>query len=72
MAAGNTTRMTLDMSPEMNELLNTLADSLHTSKAEVLRKAVLLLEVAAGAKKKGLKLGLAEKDQQLATEIVGI
>jgi hypothetical protein len=52
--------------------LNTLAAKLHTTKSDVLRKAVALLEVAVRAKEEHKKFGVAAPDQTLETEIVGL
>lgn len=68
----NKVRLSLDISPELNELLADLASKMGGSKSDVLRKAIALMEVAVEAKRQGKKFGIAEKDQQLATEIVGI
>ncbi len=65
-------RLSLDISVELNTLLEQLAAITGSSKSEVLRKSIALMEVAVDAKRRGLKLGLAEKDQPLATEIVGL
>jgi hypothetical protein len=67
-----TIRLSLDVSPELYETLNTLATKLHSSKSDVLRKAVALLEVAVRAKEEHKKFGVAAPDQTLETEIVGI
>jgi predicted transcriptional regulator len=65
-------RLSLDISPEVNQLLEDLADATGGTKSDVLRKAIALMNVAVDAKQRGLKLGLAEKEQTLTTEIVGI
>lgn len=65
-------RLSLDISPEMNTLLESLAAATGGTKSDVLRKAIALMEVAVDAKRRGLKLGLAEKDQPLTTEIIGL
>jgi hypothetical protein len=65
-------RLSLDISPELNTLLENLAGSIGGTKSDVLRKAIALMEVAVDAKRQGKKFGIAEKDQQLATEIIGI
>jgi predicted transcriptional regulator len=65
-------RLSLDISPELNALLESLAAKTGGTKSDVLRKAIALMEVAVDAKRRGLKLGLAEKDQPLATEIIGL
>lgn len=65
-------RLSLDISPELNTLLEQLAASTGSTKSEVLRKAIALMEVAVEAKRQGKKLGIAERDQQLTTEIIGL
>lgn len=65
-------RLSLDISPELNSLLEELAATIGGTKSEVLRKAIALMEVMVEAKKQGKKFGIAEKDQPLATEIIGI
>ncbi len=65
-------RLSLDISPELNSLLEELAADIGGTKSEVLRKAIALMEVMVQAKKQGKKFGIAEKDQPLATEIIGI
>ena len=65
-------RLSLDISPELNALLEQLASETGGTKSDVLRKAIALMEVAVDAKRRGLKLGLAEKDQTLTTEIIGL
>lgn len=65
-------RLSLDISPELNELLETLATTTGGTKSDVLRKAIALMEVAVEAKRQGKKFGIAEKDQPLATEIIGV
>ena len=65
-------RLSLDISPELNELLERLANLTGGTKSDVLRKAISLMEVAVEAKRQGKKFGIAEKDQQLSTEIIGL
>jgi predicted transcriptional regulator len=65
-------RLSLEVSPQMNEKLEELADKLHGSKSDVLRKAIALIEVAVRAKEEGKKFGVAAPGQELATEVVGL
>ncbi len=65
-------RLSLDISTEMNSLLEQLSEKTGGTKSDVLRKAIALMEVAVDAKRQGKKFGIAEKDQQLATEIIGL
>jgi len=69
---GSKVRLTVDVSPELNETLDQLADNAHLTKSEILRRAIALMKVAAQAHEKGQKLALIDKDQQAMTEIVGI
>ena len=65
-------RMSLELSPEANALLEQLAEDIHGSKSEVLRRALALMEVAVRARKEGHPFGIANKGQKLATEVIGI
>jgi hypothetical protein len=69
---GRKVRLTVDVSPELNETLDQLAGNAHLTKSEILRRAIALMKVAAQAHEKGQKLALIDKDQQALTEIVGI
>lgn len=78
MTAANGTRdrvrLSLDVTPEANELLERLVRELGaSSKGEVLRKAIFLMQVAAEAKSEGHKLYVADEPPPGASrEIVGI
>lgn len=65
-------RVSLDISPQLYEKLQSLAQELHGTKSDVLRKSLVLLDVAVEARKNGKKLGLADSNNQLTTEIIGI
>jgi predicted transcriptional regulator len=66
-------RLSLDVSPELNDLLDTLAYKTHSSKSDVLRKAIALMEVAVLAKEQGQTIGVAEKGgMTLLKEIIGL
>lgn len=67
-----TIRLSLSISPELNERLEQLASSGHTTKTEILRKAIALYDVAAEAKTEKKKLGILDQNKQLLAEIVGI
>lgn len=69
---GNRVRLSLDVSRELYELLEELAEKTDSTKSDVLRRSVALMEVYVDAKQQGKKFGIADKDQPLATEIVGI
>lgn len=65
-------RLSLAVSPELDALLEDLAKKTRSSKSEVLRKAIVLMGVAVTAKEEGKKFGVADQDQPLAKEIVGL
>lgn len=65
-------RLSLIVSPELNDTLNELAEKLGGTKSEVLRRSIALMEVMVDAKEQGKKIGIADKDQPLAIEIIGI
>ena len=63
-------RLSLDVSDELNNLIKQLAKETNSTKSDVLRRAITLLSVAVEAKRQGKKIGIAEKDQPLTTEII--
>ncbi|MEH2009300.1 DNA-binding protein [Nostoc sp.] len=65
-------QINLDFSPELYETLNNLAQHINGDNAEVLLKALALMEVAVEAKQKGKHIWLADDNQNLETEIIGI
>jgi predicted transcriptional regulator len=65
-------RLSLSVSPELNERLEQLAAASHTTKSEILRKAIALFDVVAEAKAEKKRFGLLDQNKQLVTEIVGI
>lgn len=67
-----TIRLSLAVSPELNERLEMLASNGHMSKSEVLRKAIALFDVVAEAKSEKKRFGILDQNKQLVTEIVGI
>ncbi len=65
-------RLSLDVSPELNELIEDLAERTDGTKSDVLRRAIALMDVAVRANESGKRVGVAETDQGLATEFVGL
>jgi len=65
-------RLSLELSAPLYDMLTTLAVETHSSRADVLRRALALMQVAVEARKKGQKLGLVDEDQKLAEEITGL
>jgi hypothetical protein len=66
-------RLSLDVSPELNELLERLASETHSTKSDVLRKAIALIEIAVNAKASGQSLYVSDTPPpNSAREIIGI
>ncbi|WP_193195535.1 DNA-binding protein [Nostoc sp. MG11] len=65
-------QINLDLSLELHETLNKLAQQINGDHAEVLLKAIALMEVAVEAKQKGKHLWIADENQNLETEVIGI
>jgi predicted transcriptional regulator len=73
MSADNeSVRLSLALSPELNARLEELAQAGHTTKSEILRKAIALFDVVAEAKSEKKRFGILDQDKHLLTEIVGI
>lgn len=68
----NRIRLSLDVSPELNDLIEDLAERTDGTKSDVLRRAIALMDVAVRATESGKKVGVAETDQGLTTEFVGL
>lgn len=66
-------RLSLDVSPELNQLLEELARETHSTKSDVLRKAIALMDVAVEAKARGQHLIVSDRAPEgAAMEIIGI
>ncbi len=64
-------RVSLDISPELYAKLQALARDIRGTKSDVLRKSLALMDVAVQARKSGKKVGIADRTEQLTTEIIG-
>jgi metal-responsive CopG/Arc/MetJ family transcriptional regulator len=65
-------RFNVVFSDDLNKELDKVVAEDENSKADVLRKALQLYLAARDGKRRGLKLGLAQPEQRLETEIVGL
>jgi predicted transcriptional regulator len=65
-------RLTLDVSADLNRVLETLTEKTGGTKSELLRRAIALMEVAVEAKEQGQRIGLVDREDRLVTKIVGI
>ncbi|WP_138498007.1 DNA-binding protein [Nostoc sp. PA-18-2419] len=65
-------QINLDLSPELYQTISDLAQQMNQENAEVLLKAIALLEVVVEAKRKGKYIWITDENQNLETEIIGI
>ncbi|HVV51884.1 MAG TPA: ribbon-helix-helix protein, CopG family [Polyangia bacterium] len=72
MAAAEKIRLTLDVSQELNRTLEDLAEKTGSTKSDLLRRAIALMEVAVDAKQNGQNLALSDKQDRVVTKIVGL
>lgn len=63
-------RFSLSLPPMQNDALNAMSKSTGLSKNELIRHAVALLNVAVGARKRGLSLALTNEDNDVVGHIV--
>ncbi|MDZ8226644.1 hypothetical protein [Nostoc sp. ChiVER01] len=68
--AQNMVRLNLDLSPELNQILDELANKIGTSKDDVLRQAITLMQMMVIAKEETKKLGIPEANQLIVNEII--
>ena len=65
-------RMSCEMSPELSNRLNEIANGSHLTVSDLMRRAVALLDMAYRAKQDGHKLGVFDANRQLITEFTNI
>jgi len=68
----NVVRMSLNISPELAEKLEKMSEESHSSKSDILRKAIFLMDIAIDSKKEGNQLAVVNKDGQKVSGILGI
>lgn len=66
----NLVRFSVDISPDLNQRLESLAEKTHVSKGEILKRGLVLMEAASQARDRGSKIGAAKPDVQLETEFI--
>jgi predicted transcriptional regulator len=66
-------KLTLELSEDVNNTLEEIAEENSTTKSDVLRKAIGLMKVATSEKKKGRELAVIDsKSEKVVTHIVGL
>ncbi len=65
-------RLNLQVSQELSNVLDEIAESSGGNRTDVIRQALALVKIAHEAKKEGRHLGLVSERSKLDTEIVGL
>jgi hypothetical protein len=66
-------KLSIEVTPELNRVIERIADATGATKSEAVRKAIVLLDVAVEAKEKGERLFVAaEPPPGASREIVGL
>jgi predicted transcriptional regulator len=65
-------RLTVEVTDELNERLDRLADELGGSKSDVFRTAIALVEVALNAKRRGGHVAILDDEQRIVATVVGL
>jgi len=66
-------KLTLELSEDVNNSLQEIAEEAGTTKSDVLRKAISLMKVASSEKKKGRELAVIDsKSEKVVSHIVGV
>lgn len=65
-------RVTIDLSPKLNKVIEGIADETDTTKSNVFRKALALMEIASDARRRGLHFGVTSNPDNLDREVIGI
>ncbi|OKH38538.1 hypothetical protein FACHB389_08685 [Nostoc calcicola FACHB-389] len=63
-------RLNLDLSPELNQILDELVNKTGTSKSDILRQAITLMQIMVIAKEETKKLGVPETNQLIVNEVI--
>jgi Arc/MetJ-type ribon-helix-helix transcriptional regulator len=64
-------RMSVNLSPEMERLIEEKAQKDGITKAEVIRRAFALLQVSENEKKKGNSIGIISENEKHEMKVVG-
>lgn len=65
-------RLNLQISPELNKVLEEIADSAGATRTDVIRQALALMKAAHTAKREGKHLGTVADAKKLDTEYIGL
>lgn len=67
-----TVRLNVNITNALNERLDQLAEQSGTTKSELLRKAIVLMDLAVTERSQGHKIGILDDKQHVLREIIGV
>jgi Ribbon-helix-helix protein, copG family len=65
-------RLSVDVSPEMKQVIDALAEQDHTTQTQIMRQAVALLKVIKDAEKKGQQPALIDEEGNVTVRLYGV
>jgi hypothetical protein len=65
-------RLSLDVSPDFFNIIEEMAENSCTTKSEILKRGIVLLQVALSEKANGNHLGVVNNKQKVVKDIVGL
>lgn len=69
---GSTVRLNVNITDELNQRLDQMAEKSGSSKSDLLRKAIVLMDLAVNENAKGNVLAVTDKNHHVLREIVGV
>ena len=67
-----TIRLNVNITDELNRRVDSMSEKSGSSKSDLLRKAIVLMDLAVNESAKGNVLAVADKNHQILREIVGV
>ncbi|MDD5008566.1 MAG: hypothetical protein PHC68_09260 [Syntrophorhabdaceae bacterium] len=67
-----TTRISIDLSPKLYQRFLALVEKSERSQADVVRSAIVLLELAVDSLEAGKKFGVVDEKNHVVTEFIGL
>jgi predicted transcriptional regulator len=68
----STIRLNVNITDELNRRLDLMAEKSGSSKSDLLRKAIVLMDLAVNENSKGNVLAIADKNHHVLREIIGV
>ncbi len=65
-------RITVDVPEEQYNLILELADQIHGTNSDVLRRGLALMKIAVEAENEGKQIGISDDGKSLTTRLLGI